>query len=535
MKGWGPEILLSLGLALAAAVWNLHEHPLERAWTSPATGPDLEPRSTDSWGVLISSESMGPWINWFERRIGPYRLLPPGAVGEPDALDHAWFVVIPERAWAGLDHRARANLQALTRRRGVVLVEAPPPNAGIPDDWLVLGARLGEQTDPLAGPPSLPGSGFVEEPWMDMVELSILRRVAERLPVVSWWPFPGESLGALVLSYDGQGLGERALWMPRHDAARGGTGTLFMAPLPDAAPPPKGIDCGLWWTRPGDDPVVRRFDGLGPLRLHGQVVSLPDQVAMLAGLCGTEPSAVRTYRTGGDWPALVGMIAAARVGIDSSLGPADSTSARGYVHGTGLPFHPLDRSGRAFDLYEVPYHLLDTAGPGDLDSMLSASEQGHHQMVHVVLRARSMVLAARGPKIRAWLDLPGQARAHHHVLWSISRAVAHWRARIASPLAFEVSPGRDLVVVRARPVGRGLTLAVPAAYLGHRLQGLQVDGSPRPTGSLARTSALYLVPLEAGEHEVRLSYGPAEDAGRLGGRPVGDSPGSSEASGSPGR
>lgn len=568
MKDWRLEIVLLLILLAAGALWQIHQHPLHKPRPEPEQGavdPAPLPQSAGSPYVLLLDRAVvdqpGPpaqrdwsyaWVNWLEQECGAYRIIDPARLGTPaEPARGIQLAIVSRSAWGGLGASGRAALQEIVGSGGAVIAESPPPGTPLPEpaERVVLldepfAASLvrlqqgwvdpGQPLPP--APPGVPadmicthqlgsgGRGEVLVPAADHLERELSARVEAITPLVRWWPFPDAAAGVVAVTYEEPGVEERGTWMARHDWSRGVASTLYLSPLGQARTGAKqsagraGVELGLGWARGFLDLAPRIRWGLGPFTFFWRRASLVEQLRLLRSLSPGVEFLPYTRSLGGVWDPEFGksfrIVAAAGMTVDSSYGPADEERA-GYLFGTGLPFHPMDANGRPFELLEVPYVFRNT---GRYDRSLQArlvkaSAAGDHQLLVGRFDVRFMAENPSVERMEAWLALPQLATAHDHRLMSLGAYLAHWRARLSSPLATRWEEQTGQLTVWLTAAQDGLTLTLPGKTAGRTLARVKLDGEVLPPERLARRNPLLLLPLTAGEHELEIVYPPTGSVG----------------------
>ncbi|MDY0058607.1 MAG: hypothetical protein RBU45_02265 [Myxococcota bacterium] len=507
-------------------------------------------------GPLPGRDWSFAWINWFEQELGLLTVLEPGRLSDPAQLPQGVRVLVVSRsAWPGLDATGRLLLESVVASGGVVVAETPPAEAILPADplgvvlldqsfaaqlvrlqqgWSLPAPRRPEQRSRPAerqgpGPlPELPPERLftadlaavmtpeVLSPAADHLERELLSRIEALTPLARWWPFPEGAAGVACATYEEAGFGNAAGWMTRYDRQRNLPGTLFVsglrltpAQLPLLAAPDT---LGLSWVRGLDGENWRVPCGLGPIQPCWRAATLQEQRAALLPRPATAEGPAGLARSlGGVWDRDFArsfrILEQAGFSADSSYGPSDADRF-GYLFGTGLPFHPLDGSGRPFRLYEIPY-LFRNDGRYDRarqDALLRGSRQGDHQLVVGLLRTDFMARSPGEEPMEAWLGLPEAARRHEHLLLPLDRYLGHYTRRLRSPLRQQWDEERGLLTCQAEATEDGQTLALSARTRGVGAIRLELDGTVLPPESWLRRGNTLLLPLTAGRHEIQVQY-----------------------------
>jgi hypothetical protein len=214
-------------------------------------------------------------------------------------------------------------------------------------------------------------------PYADLLERHVLYAPLRFRPAPRMWLFPETMMGALAMTHDEGGIGDKAAFMSLYEHEHGWTSTYFISPSDDGisnqgldALRSQGAALGLAWHR-GVEDALYTTGGIGRLKPFRYEMSLIEQHKRLEGWAGQRVhiARARNQRWDRDYTLNWRKMAAAGVFIDSTYGPGDPNSL-GYLFGTGLPFLPIDRNSLPLPVYEIPYILSDTAGLGPDDRTL---------------------------------------------------------------------------------------------------------------------------------------------------------------------
>lgn len=386
------------------------------------------------------------------------------------------------------------------------------------------------ETNDLVEDPALLTADY---PVADLLEELVWSALAGPLLLPSRWHFPAAHPGALLLTHDEEAFGDRASWMAEANGEAGCPSTQLIVPSPAVtragvqAYATQQAEVGLHVILtdpsgaryPGSgDGVEGRFQPLGLWKLHPvwRLFSPLEQNRFLADVLGqtTLPTASRTHFLA--WPPRAWdffvQLAEAGIQIDSSYGP--DLKNRGFLFGTGRPFHPSGPSGKLLPLYEHPFVSAEDLGGADeawLKHLLLQSATQTFQAINVLYHPNAFRWHPSIPAWRAWKSLCPEARALGLWVTTLTELARTSQARETSSVWSE--PWGEGVRVHWTLTQPGLTLALPLERAGVRY-GVEPD---------AETSApSRAMPLSAGvQREVQvlgapvLLLAPATQAGTL--------------------
>jgi len=356
-------------------------------------------------------------------------------------------------------------------------------------------------------------------PLADELERVVVAAVDSLAPVAGWWAFPALAEGVFLMTHDDEALGDDAAWFAEYEADRGIASTHFLIRAPAltaagvARMTGKGGEVGLHGVLrdgPWDfDPFETvSLLGIGLLR---RLPSLAEQAAGLEALApGDRVLLHRSHflLVPERWTGLFRQLEAAGFQGDSSWGP--DWGGRGYLFGTGLPFHPLDESGLPFQLHEVPLLWSEDVAGVDrswIEGLFARSAERDHQAITALFHP-------------AWSQTPGHydlwrstyaiAASHGHPTLPLGRFLEFWRARRGSAIESRWQGGT--LTVRAEARTSSMAVTFPERTAGRRLTSVRLEGSvvvPDVRQVGARRLARVRVP--AGASIVEADYAP-EDA-----------------------
>lgn len=351
----------------------------------------------------------------------------------------------------------------------------------------------------------LPINGFRLEslPWADRLEAEIASCLRGHVFLPRWNRMPNGVRGLLLMTLDEEAVGNGAATVGDAATNRGYPLSCFIIPRKMERRGYRrlvedGHEIGLHWDRyewmerigvPGFRPLLRG-------------VPLETQVEKLASGSGARARLNRNHWLvwDGDFAATFRKLAAAGMTADSSYGPSGLELA-GYLFGTGLPFHPLDRNGLPFSLHELPFHLQDDEG-FELDTLRVLLRSAEGQTIGVVLHPGTMRYRPSRDVVRLLADAAALARDEGLETARMGDFLEFWRRRAsASPASYADESG-----FRVDCEGfDGAVLDLPPAYRGCGLKSVTIDGRRLAPEELLRGASLEVGP---GNHLVRVEYAP---------------------------
>src|SRR5690606_34338159 len=127
-------------------------------------------------------------------------------------------------------------------------------------------------------------------PYADLLERHMFYAVLRNRPSVRPWLYPGANLGAVVMTHEERGFGDKANYMAEYESMLGVSGTYFVSAseitndgLDDLGK--YGADVGIGWHRSPANPIYESR-GLGRLRPYQTELTLIEQLDRLEGWAG---------------------------------------------------------------------------------------------------------------------------------------------------------------------------------------------------------------------------------------------------------
>lgn len=321
-------------------------------------------------------------------------------------------------------------------------------------------------------------------PFADILERAILSPAIFSGPLPRWWYFQYGKEGAFIMTHDEDMAGPKeSLPMARYEKQEGFTSTFFLISHPrfkeewgDSANPLErafelGSDMELHWNR-----FPMPF-GLWKIEPFQRVFSLAYQKGLLDSFLGEGRGAIanRThYLVCGDhYTRTFRILEKAGIQIDTSFGP--NKGGRGYLFGTGLPFHPLDTDGSLFSLLELPFVTQEDWGGVDRDffaALLSESREHFHQTIVPIFHPHLIVKQKDGEAL--WKSTYELAEENRHWITNLREFLHFYKKRILSPLRSSREGNRLTLSLEA--LASGMAVVVPRELEGAELSSAKLDG-----------------------------------------------------------
>jgi hypothetical protein len=454
-----------------------------------------------------------PRVPLLEKGSGPFSAAEKG----PDPFSETWLTL--DGAPALVVERAGAGGGGIVRL-GFNLAQALVAlHQGVPEEDLTVRNRY-----PDAQAAHLESNDLVAHrslldapaPLADELERVVVAAVETLAPVAGWWPFPALAEGVFLMTHDDEALGDDAAWFAEYEGDRGIATTHFLIKAPALTPAGiartirKGGEIGLHGVLRDGPWDFDPFEtvSLSGLRLLRRLPTLAEQAAGLEALAPGQR--VLLHRShflfvSRRWTGLFRQLEAAGFLGDSSYGP--DWRGRGYLFGSGLPFHPLDESGLPFRLHEVPLVWSeDVAGVdrGWIEGLFARSAERDHQAVTALFHPSWPQTPGH---YDLWRSTYGIAASRGHPTVPLGRFLGFWRARKESAVESAWKDGRLTVHVRARAASMAVTL--PERTAGRRLVSVGLDGAVvRHDVRQVGARRVARVPVPPGDSILEAAYGP---------------------------
>ncbi len=353
-------------------------------------------------------------------------------------------------------------------------------------------------------------------PFADVLERWMVGLLEDIRAIPRMWYYPYDYDGAVAITHDEDWFGDASSFVTEHEKASNYSSTFFMiarGPLTSQGldiMSGLGADIQIHWNREmlrWRDKAVRRWfvvftRGDGSLRKQIRVLE-----EKLGGKGEVSLCRIHRLSWGGRYTRPYRIMEAAGVKLDSTLGPAGKTG-RGYLFGTGLPFHPIDTNGKLFSLLEVPFQIqarysgVDRSYIGDL---LRNSSVRYHEIITALYHPSDLVEGS--PVTEDWYVFHELARQENHWMITLSDLVGWWTARQAVEIGNVKWNGTSLSYDCAATLDR-MAIIVPLSHNGLAISSIFVDSGPaQATRTISLQGRQYvLVRIDQGRHFISVVY-----------------------------
>jgi hypothetical protein len=252
-------------------------------------------------------------------------------------------------------------------------------------------------------------------PYADILEKFLFNIIEELTPLPRLWYFPYQYDGVFLMSHDDEKRGKaKSMYMVEEESAKGFTSTFFATCPPGA---------GRRWENAKRDILDRGFD----IQWHWNrfpdnfwIIPSGEQVKNFKEISGIPPTSCRLHflNWGIDYDEPFKIMEENGVVIDSSYGP---NRGKGYIFGTGMPFHPVKKNGELYNLYEIPFQTQENWGGVNIayfEKLLKESGEAYHSVI-VSLFHPHKIASGFGKKM--WLGSFETAKKYNHWITTFSQ------------------------------------------------------------------------------------------------------------------
>lgn len=338
-------------------------------------------------------------------------------------------------------------------------------------------------------------------PIIDLLEDALADDISLRVNLPRLWLYPKAAPGALLITHDEESMGDKALWMAEADAEQGCTSTNFIVPGPIFSESALsrvhslGAEIALHSILTGSGGEIYpgtgldtdgRFQTIGLWKIQPVWRLLPP-VAQAAFLRSRTPAAAaivasRTHFLA--WPrehgAYFGALMNAGIQIDSSYGP--DIVNRGFLFGTGRPFHPAGQNGLPLPIEELPFVAaedLGGAGPDFVATLLQDSARKTAQSLTFLYHPNAFRWHPSVPAYQTWRGLCGEGKRLGFwttTLGGLARFQLARRGATVEAAALPTASNQSLTIDRALQLSlpqEGMTLKIPLQWGAYRLSDVK--------------------------------------------------------------
>jgi len=359
-------------------------------------------------------------------------------------------------------------------------------------------------TPDLAASDSMVGS---TTPFADVLERFLAATIERCLPLPRPWYFPYEYDGVGLMTHDEDWFGDKSIFISRQEASQNYSSTFFIIP---SGPTTReglrkiqelGTDVQIHWNRETE----RWF-----IIFKKQEGSLEKQIQVTREKSGKRPTICRIERLrwGRSFTRPFRIMEAQGLALDSSYGPAGHRG-KGYIFGTGLPFHPIDTNGLPFKIYELPIQVqvrYSGANVSFIALLMNQSRWRYHEAINVLYHPVDLLEGQ--PARYDWLQFSRIARQNNHALMTMTEFMQWWRDRRSITISNLIWNGTTLRF-RCLVPRDDCAVFVPIDFSGGTIRSVEIDSaSPKSSRDVTVQGTKYLViRLDKGDHFACISYG----------------------------
>ncbi|MFH1850489.1 MAG: hypothetical protein ABH879_10015 [archaeon] len=221
-------------------------------------------------------------------------------------------------------------------------------------------------------------------PYANLLRKTFVSAIQLYLPLPRLHYFPYEHDGAIVMTHDEDYYGDKARILTDYERQSGIKSTYFI--IPDSsisdhtlADMSKTCQIALHWNRavkPWFKLIIYFNPPLFRLRSVRSQIGLRDFRKPIM-------NRIHFFKWDADYTEPFRIMDSAGIVLDSSYGPSGDMG-RGYMFGSGLPYHPLDKNGLPFRLYECPVFSIEDAGNINLEYLaarIKESRDTYHEVL----------------------------------------------------------------------------------------------------------------------------------------------------------
>jgi len=344
-------------------------------------------------------------------------------------------------------------------------------------------------------------------PYADIVERLLCQLLEQDSPVPRPWYFPYPFDGVALMTHDEDWFGDRSIFVSRKEASQNYASTFFIIP---AGPITKhglekmkalGTDIQIHWNRETRRWLVlfKKLDG-----------SLRKQIQLTEEKTGKRPTLCRIERLrwGKCYTRPFQIMEAQGILLDSSYGPAGHRG-KGYLFGTGLPFHPIDTNGLPFKIYELPILVQVRYGGANasfISLLMNQSRYRFHETINVLYHPADLVEGQ--PAREDWLQFSAIARQNNHALMTMYGFLEWWQAR-RSIIIKDVAWNGTRLGFRCVAPRDDCAVLVPLAFGGRTASSVETDSNHHPDTRVVTLEGkkYLLVHLGRGDQFASIRYG----------------------------
>lgn len=363
-------------------------------------------------------------------------------------------------------------------------------------------------------------------PYVDILRQALFHKLTDHRPIPRFWTYPSAYAGAFIVQHPTPDAVRPALGWAYAAHQRSAASTLLVASdrfsrTQRALAAESNAEVGLLWVRGIERAPVVDSSGLPGIGASSSELSLSAQFTRLnLTLPDDEPLRIAHVERGhfaNDWSETFEALAAARLRVDTSLGP-QGEGEFGYLFGSAYPFYPIDDRGLPLPLLELPF-VLSGAGVSmsRLEDFFVNSKAYFHQPIVVSIPGNAMRTEPSADLLLAYRDGFDKARSHSHWTTTVGDFIDFVAARRRSVMTSRwdaedrvLSISINVLGARARslPDGAFPGVAIPRTWNGQEIEEVEMNGESVKLGELVTTGTSFerIISVGPGRKTVQVTY-----------------------------
>jgi len=345
-------------------------------------------------------------------------------------------------------------------------------------------------------------------PYADVLERWVVSLVEDYVPVPRIWYFPGTYDGVVAMTHDEDWFGDASSFVSLQESLDNCSSTFFVIPRGPITPnglmniSGYGGDIQIHWNREKGRWMAVFTKGDGSLAAQLTVLENKLEYNSDVSICRIE-----RLRWGSDYTKPFRIMEDQGIQLDSSYGSAGRTG-KGYMHSTGLPFHPIDTNGKPFSLWELPFQIQARYSGIDLSyirGLVHNSTSIFHQVINALYHPIDLVEGS--PSREDWLGFVGIARDENHRMMTLSAFLGWWEDRTSTNLS-KMRWAGNVLSYTCECRSDELSAMVPSSIGDLTVQEVEIDGqrASHARGILLQGRPYLLVQLGRGSHQLDAVY-----------------------------
>ena len=289
-------------------------------------------------------------------------------------------------------------------------------------------------------------SNFV--PYADLLERAIFTVLEEHMPFPRIWYFPCDYDGVGMVTHDEDEYGDKSTFVSDFEETVGASSTFFIVPNSNISKKALAqinriAQIGIHWNRY----VIKKPLILSSFKPIGKRTSLQEQIVELKKKFPSLGSPLVCRNDGlvwdRDYTNTFQVLCGNGVKMDSTYGPYPPH--KGYLFGTGLPFHPMDKNGLPFPIYECPHIVGDygNISQQDLKRFVEESAEKYHEVLTLLYHPLTI---EHSDEIRKqWVKSFSLLKKHKHWIANFEDLYEWFNIRNTTEYSFGLKEGKLIV------------------------------------------------------------------------------------------